>query len=457
MKNIARLIAVASLSLLNFASAAEWQVGLGSVVITPESPTWLSGYGSRDHAAEGKVHDLFAKAVAFEDERGERLVLVTCDLGSVYQGLTGQVAEATRQRWGVGKERLVINVSHTHCAPEVAIERIVFHHLSDAEEARLQAYIDEQLIPKLIELVGAAIDDLQPSTIGVSQSAALFASNRRLPVGVESGKEYVNSQNPGGVTDHDVPVMLIRGEDESLRGILFGYACHNTTLAFYQYCGDYAGFAHQYLEEAHPGATALFVMGCGGDQNPYPRHGPEGLDHCKRHGRELADAVEHAIHSPQTEVHGPLRVAYTEVMLDLEPPPTREQLEAQRTGDDSYPDRKARYLLDQLDKHGQIATTQNCPLQAARFGDELVMIFVSGETVVDYARKPKVEFAGPLVWVAGYCNDVFAYLPSYRVLMEGGYEGRSGIIHQLVPTPFATNVEDRVMGGIRRVVKEVSE
>ncbi|MCA9077598.1 MAG: neutral/alkaline non-lysosomal ceramidase N-terminal domain-containing protein [Planctomycetaceae bacterium] len=457
MKYIALSVAVVSASLLNIANSAEWRVGLSRVVITPESPTWLSGYGSRDHAAEGKVHDLFAKAVAFEDKSGERLVLVTCDLGSVYQGLTDQVASVTQERWGLGKERLVINVSHTHCAPEIAIERIVFHSLSDAEEAKLQTYIDQQLIPKLIELVGEAIDDLQPSTISVSQSAALFASNRRLPVEEENGKRYINSQHPAGVTDHDVPVMVIRGEDESLRGILFGYACHNTTLAFYQYCGDYAGFAHQYLEESHPGATALFVMGCGGDQNPYPRHGPEGLDHCNRHGRELADAVVHAIESPQTEVHGPLRVAYTDVTLDLESPPSREQLEAQRTGDDTYPDRKARYLQSQLEKHGQIATTQNCPLQAARFGDELLMLFVSGETVVDYARKPKVEFAGPLVWVAGYCNDVFAYLPSYRVLLEGGYEGRTGIVHQLVPTPFATNVEDRVMGGIREVVREVSE
>ncbi|MEZ6054374.1 MAG: neutral/alkaline non-lysosomal ceramidase N-terminal domain-containing protein [Planctomycetaceae bacterium] len=319
------------LVLVRFGYSAEWHVGLSSVVITPESPTWLSGYGFRDHAAEGKVHDLFAKAVAFEDERGERLVLVTCDLGSVYQRLTDRVAHGTEELCGVGKEQLVINVSHTHCAPEIAIERVVFHHLSDGEEAKLQVYIDEQLVPKLIDLVGSAIDDLQPSTISVSQSAALFASNRRLPIETESGKAYVNAQNPGGVTDHDVPVMLIRGEDESLRGILFGYACHNTTLAFYQYCGDYAGFAHQYLEESHPGSTALFVMGCGGDQNPYPRHGPEGLDHCKYHGRELAEAVEHAINNPQTEIHGPLRVAYKEVTLDLEPPPKREQLEAQHT------------------------------------------------------------------------------------------------------------------------------
>jgi hypothetical protein len=110
-----------------------------------------------------------------------------------------------------------------------------------------------------------------------------------------------------------------------------------------------------------------------------------------------------------------------------------------------------------LKTHGKIDLTQNCPLQAARFGDELLFLFVSGETVVDYSRKPKAEFTGPMVWVAGYCNDVFAYLPSLRVLQEGGYEGRTGIVHQLVPTPFAPSVEDRVMGGIRRLVERVSK
>ncbi len=435
------------------AQGAEWKAGIAKVVITPGEPTWLSGYSNRDKPAQGKVHDLYAKAAAFESPDGTRLVLVACDLGSVYQALTDKVAAAAQQRYQLPPANLVINVSHTHCAPEVAAERIVFHDLTQSEEAKLQKYIDHELQPKLIELIGAAIEDLKPARLTLSQSSAAFGSNRRL---FRDGT-VVNDRNPDGVTDHDVPVMRILSPDGTLRGILFGYACHNTTLAFYQYCGDYAGFAQENIEKAHPGTIAMFVMGCGGDQNPYPRHGPDGLDHCRHHGRELADAVERALASDQTEIHSGLRVSREVVTLDLEPLPPVAQLEKEAEGPNGHPRRKARYLLDQLKQHGKVELTQSCPIQAARFGRELVFITVSGETVVDYSRKPKAEFAGPMVWVAGYCNDVFAYLPSLRVLQEGGYEGRTGIVHQLVATPFAPSVEDRVMGGIRKAVARVSD
>ena len=83
------------------------------------------------------------------------------------------------------------------------------------------------------------------------------------------------------------------------------------------------------------------------------------------------------------------------------------------------------------------------------------MIFIGGETVVDYALRSKRDFAGRFVWVAGYCDNVFAYLPSRRVLLEGGYEGRSGIVHQLTPTPFLPNVEEGVMDGIANLVNQV--
>lgn len=434
--------------------ATHWKAGVGRVVITPGEPTWLCGYGSRDKPAQGKVHDLYAKAAAFESPEGERFVLVTCDLGSIYQALTDKVAAAAKKQFGLDPSRLCINVSHTHCAPEIAAERIVFHAIPPAEEAKLAKYIERELTPKLINLVGTAIQDLQPSRLLLSQSSAEFGSNRRL---LRTG-QYVNEKNPDGVTDHDVPVMQIVSPGGELRGVLFGYACHNTTLAFYEFCGDYAGFAQENLEKAHPGTVAMFVMGCGGDQNPYPRHGPEGLDHCRRHGRELADAVERALASQQTEIGRGLKAAYEVATLDLEPLPPIAQLEQEAAGDSVLPRRKARYLLDQLKQHGQVPLTQTCPIHAVRFGNELLFIAVSGETVVDYSRKPKAELTGgPMVWVAGYCDDVFAYLPSLRVLQEGGYEGRTGIVHQLVATPFTDSVEERVMGSIRKAVAAVSK
>jgi len=434
-------------------SAAEWRAGVARVVITPSRPVWLSGYSSRDRLPDGKVHDLFAKAAAFESLDGTRLVIVTCDLGSMDPAITAAVSSEVDKRYGLSRESLVLNVSHTHCAPEIAAERNVFHALAPEEDAKLSRYVAEELQPKLIQLIGKALDDLQPATLTVSHASAEFAKNRRFP----TPDGFVNQPYADGVTDHDVPVMRILADDGRLRGVLFGYACHNTTLAFYKFCGDYAGFAQAEVEAAHPGAVAMFVMGCGGDQNPYPRHGERGLEYCRQHGKELADAVGRALSGDQVEVHAPLRIASEVVSLELQPLPPRKRLEEQAASATGHRKRKARYLLEQIDEVGPIKLEQRCPLQAAQFGNELLFLFFSGETVVDYSRRSKAEFAGPTVWVAGYCNDVFAYLPSLRVLQEGGYEGLTGIVHQLTPTPFAVSVEDRVMGGMRRLVRRVSQ
>ncbi|MGL5095363.1 MAG: neutral/alkaline non-lysosomal ceramidase N-terminal domain-containing protein, partial [Planctomycetia bacterium] len=358
------------------------------------------------------------------------------------------------KKFGLPREGLIFNVSHTHCAPEVAAERLVFHALPPAEEAKLAAYIDD-LKTKLVDLIGEALLDMKPADLTWSKSAATFGRNRRFP----TAAGFVNQQHDAGVSDRDVPVLRVTNAVGGLVGVLFGYACHNTTLAFQQYCGDYAGFAHQQVEQRHPGAVALFVMGCGGDQNPYPRHGPDGLKHAERHGRELADAVDEALKAPGTPVRGALKLAYSVETLALEPAPTDAVLREWSTGPEGPRRRKAMYLKEQLRKNGKIDETQRCPLHVARFGDDLLFVAVSGETVVDYSLICKKEFADKtkIVWTAGYNDDVFAYLPSRRVLLEGGYEGRDGIVHQLTPAPFTDAVEDVVMGGLRKLVAETAK
>ena len=97
---------------------------------------------------------------------------------------------------------------------------------------------------------------------------------------------------------------------------------------------------------------------------------------------------------------------------------------------------------------------ERCPIHVVRFGDDFLMIFISGETVVDNSLRCKLDYHGPFVWVVGYCDDVFAYLPSRRVLLEGGYEGRESIIHQTMATPFQRNVEDRVIACVDKLVTE---
>jgi hypothetical protein len=194
-------------------------------------------------------------------------------------------------------------------------------------------------------------------------------------------------------------------------------------------------------------------MGCGGDQNPYPRR---ELVLARQHGRALANAVEAALQavSPR-DVEGPLRTAAEEVTLQFAPPPTREQLVALQKSSNKYDQRRAAILLDQLDKDGRIDDTYAYPIQVAQFGDDLTMITLAGEVVVDYSLRLKAEIDSPAVWVAGYSHDVFGYVPSKRVLLEGGYEGGGAMRYTTLPGPFAPSVEERIVAAVHRLVERV--
>jgi hypothetical protein len=236
---------------------------------------------------------------------------------------------------------------------------------------------------------------------------------------------------------------------------VFGYACHNTTMPpdDYRYCGDYAGFAQSALEAG--GAPALFVAGAGADQGPHPR-GSTILAY--RHGGTLAVAVAVCPAQPGLEITGPLRVAYDEAPLEFQPLPSRERLETALSAEDLPTRTKAEYLLARLDRGESLPETYPCPLQVARFGDALLLIAVGGEPVIDYAHELKRRYGKPgrVVWVAGYANDMFGYVPSAGILAGGGYEGTRSVLWSGLPAPFAASTERRVLDAVDRLVGSVS-
>jgi len=225
--------------------ATGWKAGLASTVITPEEPLWMAGYAARNRPSEGKVHDLHAKALALEDSQGGRLVIVTVELLGVSRATRDWLAEQVGARYQLSPERLLINASHTHCGPvthqaSYSVYGDTLYGLSPEQVQRSTHYL-AMLHDKLLELVGRALDDLAPARLSYSHARAGFAMNRRL----ETERGYQILPNPDGPVDHDVPVLRVDGADGGLRAVLFGYACHCTTLDFYEFCGDYAGFAQE--------------------------------------------------------------------------------------------------------------------------------------------------------------------------------------------------------------------
>jgi neutral ceramidase len=414
-----------------------WKAGVATVKVTPQTPLWMAGYASRTKPSEGIAQDLFAKALAIEDAQGSRAVLVTIDLIGVDRTMRDAVANQMQRKHGLEPRALLLNVSHTHCGPEFGGEDLSLMKIDPALRDAGFKYRAE-LQEKLCAVVGEALGRLAPAQLDYLHAWCGFAMNRRRPM----PNGFQNAPYSDGPVDHNVPVLRVTDAAGKLRAVLFGYACHNTCMSDNLFRGDYAGYAQEYFEQANPGATAMFLMGCGGDPNPWPRR-TEGLT--RAHGRSLAPAVEAALLTVPRRLVGPLRTALDDAILDFAPPPSREELQQIAATKKRPTADHAEQLLKELDEKGKIRAQYPCPVQVIRFGADLTLVAIAGETVVDYSLRLKRELAGPAVWVAGYSNDVFGYLPSQRVLKEGGYEAADAALWGTLPGAFAPTLEERVI------------
>jgi len=321
--------------------------------------------------------------------------------------------------------------------------------LPPGEEQKLKDYA-ARLTDLLVAAIGQAVGDLAPAEVSFGFGQAGFAMNRReaTPAGVKIG---VNREGPG---DHQVPVLKVAGRDGTVRAVLFAYACHNTTLGgdIYQITGDYAGYAAAELENAYPGATALFLQLCGADQNPYPRGTLELAEH---HGHEIAAEVRRVLGGELHPLRGPLRAAYRVTSLPFAPQ-DRAVYEGDLTNAKASPAAKqrAQRMLQAIDNGRPVRETPY-PVQAIRFGKELTLLALAGEVVVDYDLRAQREYTGEPLIVAGYSNAVMCYIPSDRVLREGGYEAVDSMVYYGQPGPFAQGVEGHVFDAIHAVMKKV--
>jgi neutral ceramidase len=439
--SLSLMVLTACLSSVTAAAENVWKAGVAKVIVTPEESMWMAGYASRNKPSEGKVHDLFAKALAIEDPAGNRVVMVTTDLIGIPRELREWLQEECVRKYELAHESLLLNASHTHCGPELRASKVSLYGAAAEQVSHTEKYYNT-LKQQLLDLVGQALQKLEPSRLGYTHGRAGFAMNRRLP----TESEPRNAPYPDGPVDHEVPVLKVESESGELRALLFGYACHNTTLGFYQFCGDYAGFAQHDLEQTFPGVTAMFMTGCGGDQNPQPRGELELAEH---HGSSLAMAVKAGLLGPIRPIKGTLKTALEPVELEFATAPTRAELEVLQQSKVEHSQRRASALLKQLDEQGRIPTTYPYLIQVIRIGNEVLMVALSGEVVVDYSLRLKQELKGnAAVWVAGYSNDVFGYVPSLRVLEEGGYEGGGAMQFTTLPGPFAASVEARIVAKV---------
>jgi len=430
---------------------AVWKAGLARGVSTPRESVWLAGYGSK-RAPEGKLHDLWVKVLALEDQAGHRGVLITSDFQGVPKSMSDRVFARLRAEHGLERHQVMFTFSHNHCGPRLG-DDLVDYYPVEAEQVELVRRYTLEMETLVVELVGTAIRDLAPAELAMGQGTTTFAVNRRDNVEAEVPRLLADGARLRGVVDHAVPVLTVRREGE-LSAILFGYACHPTTLSFMQWCGDYPGFAQLALERDYPSAMAMFVNTCGGDQNPLPRR---TVELCEKYGGMLAQAVRETLGQPLQPISDGLRSEFELLDLPYQEVMTRQQLIEFSEDRNAIRARWANRMIGLLDDGMRFPPAYPYPLHAWKLGDQLVIIGMGAETVVDYSLRFKREF-GPGTWVFGYVDDMIAYIPSRRVWEEGGYEGGSNLYEYGRPAlRWSGEIEDRIAESVQRLVAKVRE
>ncbi len=444
------LVAACLIGAVGWSSAArtqqpEWRVGLARAKITPEAPIRMAGYSARNKPSEGVLADLYAKAMAIEDQQGNRAVLLTADVIGYRAAVAQSICQRIIKETGLTRRQILLNPSHTHAGPVIGIPGATGYGLEGDQLQRVHEYA-EKLTGQLAELAAAALADVKPARLSWGVGMAGFVMNRRefTERGVRLGF------NPRGYVDRSVPVLRVDGPDGRPRALVFGCACHNTTLTgkHYEICGDYAGFAQQHVEGQHPGVQAMFMIGCGGDANPYPRGTVEAA---KANGQSLGAEVCRVAGEKLTPVGGPLRAALEYADLPLAPVPPREELEEMVKGP-GYLAINAKRMVEALDKGESLPTQYRAPIAVWQFGDDLTLVGLPGEVVSDFVPMLETALGHRKLWIAGYCNDGFGYLPSAKVLSEGGYETR-GLIPEI--GFFSPEAEKVVVAKVRGMAEKV--
>lgn len=450
LASLRRFVSLGALVPALHAAESFSEVGAARADVTPELPIQLAGYQQRTVEATRVVAPMHVRALAIGSDTDGPVVLIAAEIIAVGDALADAVASAVRARHpNLSRARVAVCATHQHNGPAVAgtIPYMFSRDLPTEVTERLDQFA-AMLREKMVTVALTALAERRPARVAWGQGKADFAVNRRLIV---DGKHVGYTSTPGGPVDHALPVLRAIDGEGNVRAVLVNYACHCTTLKGGENFvhSDWAGDASVRIEAAHPGAVALVTIGCGADSDPQPR----GLPEVATHGRNVADEVARVFAGPMQPLAPVNRVAFETIEIPLDHAVTRGELEQRLSGKQNVAYAAARFLK-MLDTGQPLPASIRYPVQSWTFGDDLAMVFLGGEVVADYAIRLKRELGVSRTWINAYANHVPCYIPSARVLAEGGYEAEAAMDYYGLPTRLAPDVEERIVRTVHQVLPQ---
>ncbi|MFD0636106.1 hypothetical protein ACFQ9X_35580 [Catenulispora yoronensis] len=389
-------------------------VSVNKVDITPPAGTPMAGYYEflpTDRLSTGVSAPLYARCTILWDN-GFPNVIVTADT-LVIPRAVNQDIRARVSALGIAGSDFVLTATHTHSGPVLNgdLNPLIAYGIADSSpQAWAVQDAREAFEDAVVQLVSDTLGAVRtPCTLDYKVGTATFAANRE-------GLTY---------NERDVPILVARSLAGAPLAVLYGYGCHPVSLgspANPTFNPDYPGVATATIESS-TGAFAQFLLGPAGDQDP-SQNLTRGTALCQSLGQSLGQTVANAVATPGRSIAGPILTDYQEVSLPLSIP-TASTMTADftsRLNDVAWDKRHATAMLAQI-QAADYATAIPLPLQVWKLsgGTPLRLALTGGELVSDYGEIFRSLYPNRSndIWIAGYANEVPAYIPSDTLLNSG--------------------------------------
>ncbi len=413
-----------------------WEVGYSEADITPPAgQAMMAGFG-RERYAGGTIAPLRAQAIAFRDRDGRTAALVTADVLGFGRVSVEAMRRQIEEKHQLPAKAICFSASHTHWGPAI-------NYRTNFGIGGPNVWYIGKLEETLVRLVGEAIAELSPATITYSSTQAQIGACRRNPN--ERGEIGWGPYLAGSYDSH-TPIVQVRRSASPQQIVLVGHACHPTSSgAVGKWSPDYPGAMRRKLEQELPDSRAMFVMGCGGDAKVVVRDesgqyrfaaDPQESDAA---GIELADQVLRRLGEGNlSELQSGLRTTLVRGSLSLQPPRNREEIERMAYG--GNPRSHVTWWAGQSLAYPDHRRRQRYEVQAWQLG-ELTIVALEGEVCADWGPMTRALAGTEHAMVIAYANHCPGYIPTARIVREGGYEGNTSHMAYFLPAPFEPRVE----------------
>lgn len=473
MKRHQSVILIATLAIILSIFACSWsrtgrsslRAGFAAVRITPPIDTALSGFGERDFdpaGAKGVHDDLYARALYLAQGNQEALVM-GFDLLFFSRDESDRFKAAIGNKLGLSPVEILLNTSHTHTGPKVGN-----WYYSPPDSLYLQ-----NLEKKIVAAALEAKQSAEEATIWAAETRTAVPLSRRKPL---ADGTIAFAPNPRGTVDDFLPFVLFKNRGGRPISLLFSVSCHPSTikgdeLAFL-ISADFPGAAAAEIDRLLGTTAAFFLQGAGGDAKASVIG--RGLEEWRGGtwddvgalGRMIASEIQGAISGGLRKIEPGLRTALVEINLPLAPPPTREAvvsiLEDPASAAENAPvERRVRRMwaaeqLALLDRGYGLRTEAPVLVQGIRLGPGLRIIGVEGELVAELGLLIRDFYGGGITFPLGYSNGAQMYLPTSRMIKEGGYEVESFWEYRQ-PAPLSEGIEQHILAALEELRRAAIE